>query len=112
MAWFWTTAPVVAKWLARGWVDRADSELERLANVVDEATAFLNREPPERQADPGPVRPLSRLRAAMVELSQLHSGLVEAGVAVPPIDVAYGWLELAEDLEAERWVPNSPKAVP
>ena len=111
VTWFWTMAPIVAKWLARGWIDRADTELERLAAVVDEATAFLSRPPPERQTEPGAVRPLSRLRAAMVELSQLHEGLAEAGLSVPATDTAYGWLELAEDLEAERWVPNSPKSV-
>lgn len=108
ITWFWTMAPVAAKWLARGWVDRADPEVERMSGVVDEATAFLNRQPMERQAEPGPVRPLSRLRAAMVELSMLCDALVEAGVTMPSTDVAFGWLELAEDLEAERWVPNSP----
>ena len=108
VTWFWTMAPIAAKWLARGWLDRADPELERMAGVVDEATAFLNRQPPERQAEPGPVRPLSRLRSVMVELAQLGESLTEAGLTMPPTDVAYGWLELAEDLEAERWVPNSP----
>ena len=111
VTWFWTMAPIVAKWLARGWVDRADAELERMAGVVEEATAFLNRQAPERQGEPGPVRPLSRLRAAMVELALLHDALAEAGLSAPATDVAYGWLELAEDLEAERWVPNSPRSV-
>jgi hypothetical protein len=108
VSWFWTMAPIVAMWLARGWLDRADTELERMAGVVDEATAFLNLPPGERQAETGPVRPLSRLRSAMVDLALLSEGLAGAGVEVPPTDVAYGWLELAEDLEAERWVPNSP----
>lgn len=107
--WFWTAAPTVAKWLARGWVDRADPDLERMAGVVDEAAAFLNRQPSERYAEPGPVRPLARLRASMVELSMLSAPLTEAGLTVPSTDRAYGWLELAEDLEAERWVPNSTK---
>ena len=80
-----------------------------MAGVVDEAVAFLNQQPPERPAEPGPVRPLSRLRSVMVELSQLGDRLAEAGLAVPETEVAYGWLELAEDLEAERWTPNSPK---
>ena len=106
---FWTMAPITAKWLARGWFDRSEPELERLAAVVEEATAFLNRQPPERQAEAGPVRPLSRLRSAMIELAQLAEPLAEAGVALPATDVAFGWLELAEDLEAERWTPNSPK---
>jgi hypothetical protein len=108
ISWFWTMAPITAKWLARGWLDRADPELERMSGVVDEATAFLNRRPAERQAETGPVRPLSRLRSVMVELALLAEPLTEAGLAMPPTDAAYGWLELAEDLEAERWVPNSP----
>ena len=107
--WFWTMAPILAKWLARGWVDRADPELARMSGVVDEASAFLNLQPAERQAETGPVRPLSRLRAAMVELALLSTPLTDAGIEVPPTDLAYGWLELAEDLEAERWVPNSTK---
>ena len=56
------------------------------------------------------MRPLSRLRSVMIELSQLHEALAAAGLVVPATDVAYGWLELAEDLEAERWAPNSPKS--
>jgi hypothetical protein len=80
-----------------------------MAGVVEEATAFLNRQTSETQAEPGPVRPLSRLRAVMVDLAMLSEPLAAAGMHVPPTDVAYGWLELAEDLEAERWTPNSPK---
>lgn len=110
VTWSWTTAPIVAKWLARGWVDRADTELGRLSAAVEEATAFLSRSAPDRPADPAPVRPSSRLRSVMVELSQLHEELRAAGLTVPSTDAAYGWLELAEDLEAERWVPNSPKS--
>lgn len=108
VTWSWTMAPIVAKWLARGWGDRADAELGRMAAVVDEARAFLNRAEPERHAETGPVRPLSRLRSMMVELAQLHDELAAGGLAIPSTDVAYGWLELAEDLEAEQWVPNSP----
>jgi hypothetical protein len=109
VAWFWSTAPSVAKWLARGWTDRAEPDVERMVGVVEEATAFLNRQPPERSVDPdGPIRPLSRLRAVMVELASLSDALAAAGVELPSTDRAYGWLELAEDLEAERWEPNSP----
>lgn len=110
LTWFWTLAPIAAKWSARGLVDRADPELERMASVVDEAMAFLNRPVVERLSETHPVRPLSRLRAVMVELSQLGSDLAAAGLVVPSTDVAFGWLELAEDLEAERWTPNSPKS--
>lgn len=109
ISWFWMMAPITAKWLARGWIDRADPELERMAAIVEEATAFLNRQPPERQSEPGPVRPLSRLRSVMVELAMLEAELRAAGLDFPSTDRAYGWLELAEDLEAERWTPNSAK---
>jgi predicted nucleotidyltransferase len=110
VTWFWMMVPVIAKWLARGWYDRAEPELARITGLVDEASAFLGRQPTERAApDHGSVRPLSRLRSAVVELAALEGPLAEMGVSIPPTDVAYGWLELAEDLEAERWKPNSPK---
>ena len=109
VTWFWATAPVVAKWLARGWIDRADDELERMASVVEEASAFLQSDRSERGVEAGLVRPLARLRSAVVELAQLGPDLAAAGLDVPSTDAAYGWLELAEDLEAERWVPNSTK---
>jgi predicted nucleotidyltransferase len=116
--WFWSMAPVVAKWLARGWSPTAEAELQRMGHVVEEAYAFLGRQSmAQADGDRGSeggggtvqVRPLARLRAAIVELAALGSALEEAGLEVPPIDAAYGWLELAEDLEAEGWRPELTK---
>jgi predicted nucleotidyltransferase len=115
VGWFWATAPMLAKWLARGWTPRAESELQRLAHVVEEAHAFLGRQTAaqadgDRPPEAGSVRPLARLRTAIVDLAAVSDALREAGIAVPSTDAAYGWLELAEDLEHEKWRPELPRA--
>jgi predicted nucleotidyltransferase len=114
VSWFWATAPMIAKWLARGWTPSAESELQRLAHVVEEAHAFLGRQTAaqadgERPVEPDSVRALARLRSAIVELAGVTDALTEAGIVVPSTDPAYGWLELAEDLEHEKWRPELPK---
>jgi predicted nucleotidyltransferase len=109
VTWFWSTAPTVAKWLARGWTEQAAAELDRMFQVVDEAVAYLGRPPFERVEEQPPARPLSNLRTALVELSALSSSLRVSGLKVPPPDRPFGWLELAEDLEAEGWSPAIPR---
>jgi predicted nucleotidyltransferase len=114
VTWFWHMAPTLAKWLARGWTPTAESELQRLAHVVEEAHAFLGRQTAaqadgDRPPEAGTVRALARLRTAIVDLAALSDALVEAGISVPPTEVAYGWLELAEDLEHEQWRPELPQ---